>query len=94
LFLQTIRIIRYKILQLKVEKVISFLSLFNIQISTYLRPNIQSAKILGIKSVMHFIQSVYCTILKLKNNAIIPTTKSIKFIAPFESFNSKMLKYV
>jgi hypothetical protein len=50
-FLQTIGIVRYKILQLDVEKIISFLSLSYMQISTSLRPNIHQnhPKILGVK---------------------------------------------
>jgi hypothetical protein len=50
-FLQAIGIIRYKILWLKQKKIISFLSLAYMPISTYLRPNIHQndLKILGVK---------------------------------------------
>jgi hypothetical protein len=51
-FLQTIRMVKYKIFWLKIEKKItSFLSISYMQISTKLRPNIHqnSPEILGIK---------------------------------------------
>jgi hypothetical protein len=49
-FLQTIGIIRYKILRLKEKKIISFWSLAQMSLSTYLRPNIHqnNTEILGV----------------------------------------------
>jgi hypothetical protein len=52
-FLQTISIVRYKILRLEVEKIISFWSLAHMSISTYFMPNIyqNGPEILGVKKL-------------------------------------------
>jgi hypothetical protein len=55
IFLQTISIVRYKILWLEVENIISFWSLAHMSISTYFRPNIRqnSPEILGVNQLWH-----------------------------------------
>jgi hypothetical protein len=54
-FLQTIRIKRYKILRMKARKIISFLSLSYMQISTCLRLNIhqKGPEILGVEILLN-----------------------------------------